>query len=262
MTTKNESTQKYVSNPFKLTFRGLGDLFKYNQTMAVIILVVTALSSFGQFNYSGGGSTSSSQPATTGPHDYSVLFIIIGIVLIFAVPLIVFLGTLYTGIVAYTALQTSKRQTITFKQALRATMSKFWTLLWINIIVFFKVLGGALLFIIPGVRAALRYNMVHFHVFDENANAKQAIAKSKALTKDHLIEVFGMTTVGSIIPVVGQILVVGGQTIMYPQLTELKASGAEKPPVHWLNYIAFVIVGGGLLIGLLIALLVALALAK
>ncbi len=116
-----------------------------------------------------------------------------------------------------------------------------------------KVLGGLLLFIIPGIRAMLRYNMVHMFVFDENTGVIESINKSKALAKDHLIEVFGMTFASSLIPFVGGIMAIGGQSVMYPQLKQLKSAPHQKPKVHWLNYLAFIL---WLIFSLFIALIV------
>lgn len=236
----NEQKQTYISNPFKLIFKGFGELFNYNQTMAIIILVVTLFNSFSGIgspggDFSGAGSDAPSSDALI------IIGIIVAVVILLIMPIAVFLGTMFKGIVAYTALQTHKKVTVNFGDTFKLVLKKFWTILWISIVVWFKVFGGLLLFIVPGIRAYLRYRMVYMFVFDENANAKTAIQKSKALTKDHLIEVFGMSTASGIIPFVSGVMEAGGYTIMYPQLKQLKASNAPKPPVHWLNYLGFIL---------------------
>lgn len=244
---------KFESNPFKVIFNGFSALFKYNQTLAIIILVLTAFGQFGQsFNYSFGGAT---EATSDKPELGAAIAAIIGIVFIILLPLIIFFGTMVNGFISFVAYKTSKGETTEFGDALRVVWKKFWTILWIEIIVFLKVFGGILLFIIPGVRAMMRYDMVLFPVFEDDASASEAIAKSKAITKNHLIEIFGMNVAAGIIPFVGQTFHVGGQSVMYPQLRDLHKSGGEKPKVHWLNYLAFFIFGGILLLVLLIVLL-------
>lgn len=253
--TTTEKQKNYISNPFSLIINGFSKLFESNQTMAIIILIFSLLGMVLNFIPGPSGeTTSTSNPSDIGNEAVVLVLIIVGVVLLTVIPFIVFVSTLYRGIVAYTILQTSKDKSVTFSEALTAAFKRFWTILAIDIIVFFKILGGTLLLIVPGVRAALRYRMVHLHVFDENANASTAIQKAKALTKDHLIEVFGMVTAASIIPFVGVLMEIGGQSIMYPQLKELKASDKPKPPVHWLNYLGFILFAGLLLF---IALIVA-----
>lgn len=237
-----KQNQTYISNPFRLIFQGFGDLFNYNQTMAIIILVVTLFTSFPSLIGPGDLSTTSRGDAPS--RDIMIIVgIIVAIAILLIMPIAIFLSTMFKGIVAYTALQTHKKVTINFGDTFKLVLKKFWTILWIRIVVGFKVFGGLLLFIVPGVRAYLRYRMVHMFVFDENADAKTAIQKSKALTKDHLIEVFGMTTASNIIPFVSGVMEAGGYTIMYPQLKQLKGSKAPKPPVHWLNYLGFILLG-------------------
>lgn len=240
--TTTEQKETYISNPFKLIFKGFGDLFNYNQTMAIIILVVTLFNSFSGLG--GPGDLGSTSGSDTPSRDVMIIVgIIVAVVILLIMPIAIFLSTMFKGIVAYTALQTHKKVTVNFGDTFKLVLKRFWTILWISVVVGFKVFGGLLLFIIPGVRAYLRYRMVYMFVFDENANAKTAIQKSKALTKDHLIEVFGMTTASGIIPFVSGVMEAGGYTIMYPQLKQLKASNAPKPPVHWLNYLGFILLG-------------------
>lgn len=243
---KSEHTT-YESNPFKVTFGGIDKLFKLNQPWGIAIIVIGLLSGFGQFYnspYSGSGALSSL--ALLGIVFGGLAFLIAAIVL----------STLYRGAVAYVALKTMQGEHVGFKDAVMASADRFWTLLGIEAVVFLKVLGGLLLFIVPGVRAALRYNMVFLPVFDKNAKAMEAITDIKSLTKDHILEIFGMSTAAGIVPIVGPALGVGGQIVIYPQLRKLKASSASKPPVHWLNYLGFILMAAFVLFALFITSLV------
>jgi len=187
----------------------------------------------------------------------AIAAIVFGVVLVVLV-VALFIGTVFSGFTAFVALSTANNKTVTLEETFRAVFHKFWTILGINFVVFLKIFGGFLLFIVPGIRASLRYNMVLFPVFDKDAKAKEAIKTSKLITKNHLIEVFGMTFASGLIPLVGGLMQVGGQTIMYPQLRDLQASGAAKPKVHWLNYIGFILFG--LLFGFVSLILLAVSL--
>lgn len=250
----NKIQTMYVSNPFKIIFDGTGNLFKYNQNLAIILLVASLFMYGG--SYIPGNPTSETGTFNPTSEQITIILIVIGVTLIILLPLIIFITTMYSGVAAYTALKTNQQERVTFKQAWNISLNKFWVLLGINIIVGLKVLGGLILFIVPGIRAILRYNMVHFFVFDQNTGVSDSISKSKALAKDHLIEIFGMTFAAGIIPVVGSLMTIGGQSIMYPQLIKLKSAPHEKPAVHWLNYLAFIIFGTFILFSLLITLLV------
>lgn len=247
---QNKPTVQYVSNPFLVIFRGFDKLFKTNQTWAIIIIVVGLFGVFGNsFNtpFSAAGSTS----ATSESVSASVLAIVIAAVLLF-IGLVVVITTFYRGAVAYVAMNTIQGRKVGFKEALSATRGKFWTIMVIQIVVGLKILGGLFLFIIPGIRAMLRYNMVYLPVFTNDKNAKESIDEMKTLTKGHLLEIFGMEVASGIIPIVGPALGVGGQIVMYPQLSELKSSGGPKPSVHWLNYIGLIIGGGFVLMMVLL----------
>jgi len=256
------TAKPYESNPFKVIFNGFDRLFKINQTWAIILLVLSLFGGFAQmFQYMiPGGSNSNpgsaGQVATSHPEfSGGLIAAIVVFVLIFGLIALVVsmvIGVFYQGSAAYVALRTAEGKTVGVGETLAAVAKKFWTILWIQIVVFFKILGGTLLLIVPGVRAALRYQLVLLPVFDEGKSASEAIQTTKTLAKDHLLEIFGMVTAASVIPFVGPIFTIGGMSVMYPQLKELKASGAPKPAVHWLNYLGFILLGSLLLFLLLL----------
>ncbi len=244
---KNEEST-YISNPFKVIFKGFDALFKHNQTMTLVLFAFAFAGTLLQFIPGSGGGGRSSSPAATNTGSGTefgaeLIFaaVVIVVVMLLVMAIAAAMGTIYNGAVSYVILQTINKKTATFSETMNAVFKKFWTIFWTSVIVTLKVLGGFLLFIVPGIRASLRYKMVLLPIFDEDATAKQAIAKSKLLAKDHLIEIFGMLTAAGIIPIIGPIFEIGGQVVMYPQLKELKASGAPKPKVHWLNYLGIVL---------------------
>lgn len=266
MATKSKvknAKQEYISNPFKLIFKGFDSLFKHNQTMSIVILALTLLGSFGQiFNAAGSSTTggaAASSSANTGA-EIALIVALISIASLLFIAAILFFGTIINGAIAYVVYKTSKSETTNFSETMHAVFGKFWTILGVQIVVGLKILGGLLLFIIPGIRAALRYNFVLLPIFDEDATVGKAMQRSKQLTKDHLIEVFGMVTAAAIIPIVGPLMQYGGQSVMYPQLKRLKDSNGAKPPVHWLNYLGFVLIGLfvlfiAMIVGIIVAIL-------
>lgn len=246
--------QDYISNPFKVIFTGIGELFKYNQNLAIAILAISLIGGFGNTPGINGFNATITQSIDT---NLNLALTLIAISLLVIIPLTIFFTTMMSGVSAYTALMTSRQKTVTIKEAFTVTLSKFWILLGIDIIVFFKVLGGTLLFIVPGIRAAARYSLVHMFVFDQNTGVSESIARSKNLAKDHLIEIFGIITASILIPIVGSLMQIGGQAVAYAQLVKLKSAPHEKPKTHWLNY--FVVILPLILIFLIMSLLVTIA---
>ncbi len=246
----------YISNPFKVIFKGFAQLIMYNQNLSIIILIASYVLYGWSYLYPEQSNVSTSPPITES--QGAILLIIIAITVLVIVPLYCFITVMLSGITAYTILKTNRQETTTFKEAWKATLSKFWTLLYLDIIIFFKVLGGLLLFIIPGIRAALRYNLAHILVFDKNLSAKESAKMSKELSKGHLIEIFGIMFASGLIPIVGSLMTMGGISVAYSQLTRLHTdSSYQKTDVHWLNYLGIILIGLLLLIMVLMILAIA-----
>ena len=257
MASKQQVAQKYESNPFKVIFQGFSDFFEYNQAMAILILVLSILGVVLEFfraiiqlatqSLATPGTSETASQTGSGEVDTAALIAIIVVVVLVALIfgfISLAITTVYRGMVAYAAVETSRKKKITIMEAFKASISKFWTLLWVQVVVFFKVLGGTLLLIVPGIRAALRYELVMMPVFADDANAKQAIAKMKKITNKHLMEVLGMTFSAGIIPFVNQLLHAGGMAVMYPQLSHLDKHPNPDHKTHWLNYLVFILIGG------------------
>lgn len=270
----SEKQNHYESNPFKVIFNGFSNFFNVNQAMAIVILVMGFVGIiFEFFNFmaqtvfnaaleSSAGATHNSAAYTQSNTDtdpVAVAVIIVFFVLFFSVLWVgIFaLQTIYRGMVAYSALKTAEKKTITIGDAFKKSVSKFWTLVWLQIVVFFKVLGGTLLFIVPGIRAALRYDMAMLSVFSEDTDTKGAIKSSKKITNKHLMEILGMSFAAGIIPFVSGLMKAGGQSVMFPQLIAVSEGKMKAPKTHWLNYLVFILIGGFVLLIILTATLVA-----
>lgn len=264
--------KEYVSNPFTLTFNALGRLFKYNQVWAIVLIVFGILGFFWQIgtslvdlatrspsNYDHGSfSAASSSASTTSPETATIvaIIIIIATVLIFAIVIGTVVNTFVQGMFTYVALASEKEQNVSFGEAFSATAKRFWRLFGAQLLAGLKIFGWTLLFIVPGIIAALRYSLLPFVVMSEPESDGRGVSEShtriKALTKGRLIEVFGINTVGAIIPVVGSLLTLAGGAALHNQLGFYHDNTLEKPKVHWLNYLGLILLGALLLFVLFI----------
>lgn len=252
METPTKSQANINTNPFSRAFRGLELFFKHNQMWAIIFLIFSGLGTLAQWlpqdspppTSSSGGAVDASLPGLGAPEIAILTFLILSIT--FAA--LVVLVYLY-GIMAYVTWKTSKGETAGFGEAFGAVTKRFWTIMVVQVFTGLKILGGFLLLIVPGIRAALRYEMVLLPVFDENLNARDAMKRIKNLTNKHLMEIFGVGTVGAIVPVLGSVLQLGGYAVMYPELKMLEKHVGPMPKVHWLNYLGLILVGGLLILG-------------
>lgn len=72
-------------------------------------------------------------------------------------------------------------------------MSIWGRALWLHVLMFVKIFLWSLLFIIPGIVAALRYSMAPYYLADDpSLTARQALAKSKAVMKDKKFAYFAL----------------------------------------------------------------------
>lgn len=237
-TRKSSKTSSYISNPFKLAFKGMSNWLEYNQTLSIFVIAV----GFGAVIFNVFGPTDSRTMLAVPSNARGGALLLSIFTIFFLIIFSVVLSTIYTGMLAFIGLQTNKKKTVTFSDALKVAIENFWKILIAQFLITLKVIGGLILLIIPGIRASLRYSIVHFYIIDKGYDPVTAMRKAKELTKDHLIEVFGLYFASGIVPVVNGLLLVGGQTEMYAQLSRLKSSKKAKPKVHWLNYLGPVII--------------------
>lgn len=185
--------------------------------------------------------------------------IVFGVVVVIIV--MIFIGLLISaaigGFTAAGAVAASQKRNISFNEAFSEMTSKYATLLLAQIIAMLKIVGGYLLLIVPGVRATLRYSALPYIIMrDKNLNATQAIKKSKELYNGHLMEVYGINFVGSIIPIVGSVISAGGMALSVDQIAAYSAANKPTPKSHWLNYLGLIIIGAVALLVLTVTLII------
>lgn len=256
---KSDSAEKltYDSNPFTLSFRAFGLFLDFARGVFIAMLVIGFLSFAGDIISSlPSFFTSNDQTQTTQVDspaaplieniDWSLVALISGTVLMFIlfIATIAFIvGTAYKGFIAAGAVSAVDKKPISIGEAFSAMTDRFGTLLIAELKILVRVIGGFLLFIVPGIRAYLRYQSVPYIIMkDKDVTSSQALEQSKSTYKNHLLEVFGIATVGAIIPVIGQAFFASGMAMSLKQLTFYQNQKLDTPPTHWLNYIGFVLI--------------------
>lgn len=257
-----QKVSDYISNPFSITFKGLGLLVDFAKSTFIALVVLSVLGT--GFNVIGdvidttqsnNNDFSEIQEFIEG-REINASSIEVGDILsvgVFTISLIVtviafavLIGTLFNtlinGTVAAAANSAVEEKEITLGQAIRQMADRFGVLYLALLVATMKTIGGYLLFIVPGIRAQLRYTALPYLIMsDKKLSADGAIDACKNLYKGHLMEVFGIQTVGGIIPFVGSSLSAGGLALSHKQLTQYRNAGMQTPKTHWLNYIGFIL---------------------
>ncbi len=188
----------------------------------------------------------SNQNDTVDGGEIAGIVVIIGIVIlgiiIVAIPFSAAISAVFKGVIAAGMVASMHKRTITFGEAFSAMGNRFTTLFLSELIVTLKIIGGYMLFIVPGIRAQLRYKALPYIIMnEESVSASQAITKSKELYRGHLIEILGIGFVGGIIPFIGQAIDAGGVGLSYQQIAYYKENNLQTPKTHWLNYIGLIL---------------------
>ncbi len=254
---------KYHSNPFSLSFDKFGQLFENNIGWAIALIILPILGFFFQMMLSfvdalvspeasahaGHAHSGSHHLATVDPAAAGVAFLVVFALILFisciiavSIAIQVFIGGLFT----YAVIENEAGRKAKFSSAIDAVVSRYQRLFFAQLLATVKIFAWTLLFIIPGIIAAFRYMLLPFVIMDEPASEK-GVKKShdrvKALVAGRKMEVFGVYTIATIIPLIGGITQLVGNAALYRQLQIFHDKKLEKPSVHWLNYFGLVLFG-------------------
>ncbi len=248
---------EYNSNPFTLAFDSMSRMFNKNAPWAITVLVLALFGFFGQLG-SNIATTLSDNSASTESYSTSMsssssldVSSIVAIVIVVSVGVIIFgtlaaiVSTYIQGMFSYVALKSEEDKEVTFNEAFQATSKRFWRLFFAQLLAYLKIVGWTLLFIIPGIIASLRYRLLPYIIMNEpetETGITKAHDDSKTLVKGRLMEVFGVATVATVIPILGTLLGLSGNAALHNQLGYYNKSGLEKPKIHWLNYIGLILI--------------------
>lgn len=232
--TKKKSTKsvKYESNPFLVSISGLMTMLKVNPVPSLLLGVLLTLIAVGGFIIA----------------MFSAIIPIVGILVIlaFMIALVPFILGAYHAL-ALASIHGESRKTEDF---ISETFKKLWSLVGAGVLIWLAVFGGLLLFIVPGIILACWFSLTYFVMFDENLGAIDSMKRSKQLVSGHIIEIIGAALAGGILSgaslgggggLLGPVLSIAPMAGRYEQLKALKASGAEKPGLHWMNILLTVL---------------------
>ncbi len=243
---------EYISNPFTSSFKGLEIIFRTNQTAAIIIVafeivgailqlvgnvIQALLDSSQQANaQSFGGSA-----PETGALVAIIVIVFIGVTIVLIISAI--FQVIFKGIINYVTLCSMYGKKASWGEGFSLISKRFTKLLIAEALITLKVIGGFLLFVVPGVRATLRYRLVYMTILDRDMSGTAAMDYQKNVTKNKLMELLGVSTVAGIIPIIGSLVAMGGNLVQYKQLTYTYDNKIARPATHWLNYLGIVLIG-------------------
>lgn len=248
----------YQSNPFYLCFDDFGNFFEKNLWWAVMAIGYTLIAGIISFVMNlismilDSTSEKSSALSSTNPDGAAVLggFFIVGfiifIVVAIAMVISILINTFVGGVYSYVALQNNAGRSVKFSEAINAVSSRFGRLFLAQLLASLKIIAWSFLLIIPGIIATFRYALLPFVILDEPPKNKGVVDshnRIKALVAGRKREVFGVSIVASLIPIVGILNQLIGNAKLYRQLQIFHDNNLQKPSVHWLNYLGFVLVG-------------------
>ena len=257
--TEKDTTASYNTNPFSLMFDAMGRFIKYNTNWAVVLIVLGffgVASQAGNLFHSATNSTAVNNTLSSNASGTVLLasIIVITVVAIAAIVGGLALNAIVQGMLSYVALQSEQGTSVKLGEAYRAAAARFWRLFNAQLLAFLKVIGWTLLFIVPGIIAFLRYSLLSYVIMSEPETEKgvvEAHNKVKSLVKGRLLEVLGVTSISSVIPVIGTLLGLSGNAALYTQLALYNSKDLEKPKISWINYLILAC-GLILVIGLII----------
>lgn len=236
----------YINNPFLIGVNGINLLFLKAQSVAIALTILSVLAVIPSY-------TSPQEPSEAASGDLFTPEIILVIALIAS--LFIVIGTFVNGIMSYSAAKASKDESTTLKDALSAVASRFWSFLWLEIIMTFKVLAWSLLFIVPGVIKSIQYSLAYVAFFDKDLRGNAAIKHSVALTKGSLITTLGgqmfftLITFGILDFLVGA----ATNTVLYRQFSHTPVE--KRPQTHGLSIFALVLLILLVIVGMLAAIM-------
>lgn len=215
------SQPKVKESRLQIIADGISKLFSTNKNLAWFLIIISIISAIQNLTYRTDyvdleQNTEASYNVGQSEAGWIALFFVI-----FLIPFVLAMLAVFVfihGMLSYAALEASRGRVASIKQTFAATKEKFWTLFGVGIIVFLKVLGGLILFIVPGIRAMCRYYVIGFVVFDKNLPADETVKYTKKLTKGKLTAPF-LAIIGSIIlSPVAYLIQYGSMAGIYPWL--------------------------------------------
>ncbi len=236
------TNQHYENNPFFIASNGITLLFSLAQGVAIMLVILSILGLFsGAWSPDTHDNSASNISALIMSWSFNDWLLVIGSIAVIVLA-IAMISALLGGVSAYTSSRLALGKEVKISVAFQQAFEHLWAYLWLQAIIFVKLLLWSLLFIIPGLIMSVRYSLAGVAFFDEKKNLRgdAAIKESLRLTKGAWLTtyasnaLFNILTLGSISSLVST----GANAVLYKQFDK---KGDKKPDAHWLSWLTLVL---------------------
>lgn len=281
---------QFDPNPFTLTYKSFIQAYKINQNPLLTILIGSVV--IGVVGQVVNVILQLMPSSSNGDAKASAIEIVIALFILFVfAPLQLLFAGFWTGFCSLIGLKSAYMRSIDTMAAAKYALRKLLKVLGLTLIIGFTTISFVLpavalgivgiilqtehataaaiilyvlaaMALIVGVVYSARYSLSRslsvYALLDEQLSISDAMKRSKQLTRSRLIEIWGMTFAGSVIPVVSSALIVCCMSSHYVQLKTYVDAKAALPPRHiasWLpvavlGFVLFLVLAAGLIIGL------------
>lgn len=151
---------------------------------------------------------------------------------------------------AYTIilLASANGQKVTLREVLSQGRTYIWRFIGLGVLTVLAVLGGIILFVIPGLIFIAWFSLSSYALVSEDLGVVASMKRSRELVRGRVWEMWGLmslTNAANIIPFIGgiisfvlSILLMPSMAIKYLQLSAAKTK--DRPAVHWANYVVII----------------------
>lgn len=241
MTARNNLPKNYENNPFYIAVKGMTLLFDFARGIAIVFVILSAV-----FVFWGGPEVPVDSNGNPDIEQINQSFVgwstddwvtAVGATVIIGSALLL-LAALFGGVSAYTSARLARNKTVSLNEAFKVAFDNLWSFLWLQLIIFVKLLLWTLLFIVPGIIMSVRYSLASVAYFDKNLRGNDAIKESLRLTKGAWFTTFAANALLNYMTlgVISWVVATGANAILYRQFTRL---GDKKPDAHWLSWLTF-----------------------
>ncbi len=238
MTNKTPHKSEYENNPFFIATNGITLLFELARGVATVMIVISVLTFFSNASPSENPQKDAENFVNTlagwNPEQWLLAG---GATLILALAFVM-ITSLFGGVSSYTSAEIAKGKKVALGDAFRTAFNHLWSYVWLQVIIFVKLLLWTLLFIIPGIYMSFRYSLagVAFYDSKKNLRGNTAIKESLRLTKNGWLTTFSSNILFNLMTfgVLQAVVTTSINAVLYKQF---EAVGDKKPQAHWLSWL-------------------------
>lgn len=238
----------YENNPFFIATNGITLLMKSAQGVTILLFVLSLAS------YVRGVTSPDAEKVRTPAQQIdataaavsgfsgSEWAVAIGVVVLLSLAAML-LSSLFGGISSYTSARLARGHQVSLSEAFRVSFDNLFSYLWLQIIIFVKVMLWSLLLIIPGIIMAVRYSLSGVAFYDDTKKLRgtAAVKESLRLTKGAWITTYAGSAVLNTLTlyIFSPVVSTAASTILYRQYTAL--GDKPKPSAHFLSWLMLAI---------------------